>query len=96
MITPYQLACLSLLLSACLMPPIFAGKVQAFTGKEVDFSRYKTSLLDQEALQVLVYPQSRTFGDAIITVRSRRAATDGKEAIGQASAAGTQDRAAAA
>src|SRR5271170_4503998 len=32
----------TLLVSVGLTPPLFAGKVQAFTGKEADFSRYKT------------------------------------------------------
>jgi uncharacterized protein DUF4136 len=32
----------SLLISACLMPPLLSGKTEAFTGKNADFARYKT------------------------------------------------------
>jgi hypothetical protein len=40
--TIYPIACLTLLISGCLLPPIFAGKVKAHTGDNVDLSRYKT------------------------------------------------------
>jgi len=38
----YRVLGLTLLVSACLMPPLFAGKVIAEVGENADFSRYKT------------------------------------------------------
>jgi hypothetical protein len=42
MTIPFRRLALTLLASACLMPPAFAAKVKAQTGKNADFSSYKT------------------------------------------------------
>jgi len=39
---PDRILPMTLLISACLMPPLFGGKVQTQTGKGADFPRYKT------------------------------------------------------
>ncbi len=40
--TSSRIAGLTLIVASCLVPPIFADKVQTQTGENVDFSRYQT------------------------------------------------------